>query len=124
MVRFSLGELLSTTAAGPSTPPLKPAFEKGCNSPDSDLWSREDSQVARFVFFDYAGTKNEAAKNNLRQRSPTLREELATFAFTDPGLANWPLAEKQAEVQKALAAVSDDTEAVAEGSVESGQFSS
>jgi hypothetical protein len=38
---------------------------------------------------------------------------MATFAFTDPGLANWPLAEKQAEVQKALAAVPDDTEAVA-----------
>ncbi|MBL7040915.1 MAG: hypothetical protein ISR77_19935 [Pirellulaceae bacterium] len=68
----------------------------------------------RFVFFDYAGKKNEAAKADLRGRAQTLLEELTTFAFSDPSLANWPLSQKQAEIQQVLASVPEDKEAVAQ----------
>ncbi len=57
----------------------------------------------RFVFFDYAGKKNDAAKADLRARAQALRAELTTFAFTDPSLARWPLTQKLAEVRQALA---------------------
>jgi hypothetical protein len=57
--------------------------------------------------------KPETAESDLRRRSETLREELAAFAFTDPGLADWPLAEKQAEIRRVLASVPDDTQAAA-----------
>jgi hypothetical protein len=62
----------------------------------------------RFVFFDYTGTKNADAMANLRSRSGELLKELTTFQFTDPSLANWNLAEKQAEVRKMLALVPED----------------
>jgi hypothetical protein len=65
----------------------------------------------RFVFFDYAGKKNEAAKADLPARAPALVRNLATFAFTDPSLAQWPLPQKQAEVRKALAFIPADKEA-------------
>jgi hypothetical protein len=68
----------------------------------------------RFVFFDYAGQKNTAAKADLRGRAQTLLQELATFAFTDPSLANWPLPQKQADIQRALAALPEDQEAAAQ----------
>jgi hypothetical protein len=64
----------------------------------------------RFVFFDHAGKKNDAAKADLQKRAPTLARELAAFAFTDPSVAQWPLAQKQAEVRRALASVPDDKE--------------
>jgi hypothetical protein len=67
----------------------------------------------RFIFFDFAGIKNEAAQKDLRGRAAALRQELSEFAFTDAGLAQWPLAQKQAEVQKALALLPDDKEAAA-----------
>ena len=68
----------------------------------------------RFVFFDHAGTTNDVAKADLRKRAPTLLGELETFAFTDPDLAQWPLADKQAEVEQVLALVPDDKEAAAQ----------
>lgn len=68
----------------------------------------------RFVFFDYAGTENQAAKADLRGRAQTLQEELASFAFTDPSLANWPLTQKEAEIQQVLASVPEDKEAAAQ----------
>ena len=68
----------------------------------------------RFVFVDYAGTKNEAAKADLRGRAQTLLEELTTFAFTDPSLAHWPLPQKQAEIRQVLASVPEDKEAAAQ----------
>jgi hypothetical protein len=64
---------------------------------------KPDLRDFRFVFFDYAGTKNEAAKADLRGRAKPLLQELAAFAFTDPSVANWPLPHKQAELQRALA---------------------
>jgi hypothetical protein len=62
----------------------------------------------RFVFFDYTGKKNADAMADLRARSGELLKDLATFQFTDPSLANWNLAEKQAEVRKMLALVPED----------------
>ena len=68
----------------------------------------------RFVFFDYAGEKNESAKADLRGRAQSLLEELTTFAFIDPSLAKWPLSQKQAEIQQVLAFVPEDKEAAAQ----------
>jgi hypothetical protein len=68
----------------------------------------------RFVFFDYAGKKNESAQADLRERAQTLLQELAAWAFSDPGLANWPLPQKQAEIQRALASLPEDKEAAAQ----------
>jgi len=65
----------------------------------------------RFVFFDYAGMKNDAAKADLEERAQTLLGELKTLAFTAPDLANWPLAQKQAEIQRVLASVPGDKKA-------------
>ena len=67
----------------------------------------------RFIFFDYAGKKNETAKADLRGRAQKLLEELTNFAFTDPSVAEWPLAQKQAEVERVLKSVPDDKEAAA-----------
>ncbi|MDY0168989.1 MAG: hypothetical protein RBS80_20780 [Thermoguttaceae bacterium] len=75
---------------------------------------KPDLRDFRFVFFDYAGKTNEVAKTDLQARAPSLLRELADFAFTDPNLARWPLAEKQAEVEKVLALVPDDKEAAAQ----------
>lgn len=68
----------------------------------------------RFVFFDYAGRKNETAKADLRGRAKPLLDELTTLAFTDPSLANWPLAQKRAEIQQTLASLPEDKKAVAQ----------
>ncbi len=67
----------------------------------------------RFLFLDYAGSKNASAKANLGGRAQALRQELAAFPFTDPLLANWPLSQKQAEIQHALATLPTDKEAAA-----------
>ncbi|NLF69081.1 MAG: hypothetical protein GX575_08490 [Candidatus Anammoximicrobium sp.] len=80
---------------------------------DTVLTLKPDRRDFRFVFFDYAGQKNEAAKAALRGRAERLRQELAAFAFTDPSLANWPLPQKQAELQQSLASLPQDVEAAA-----------
>ncbi|NUQ65255.1 MAG: hypothetical protein HUU20_22540 [Pirellulales bacterium] len=67
----------------------------------------------RFVFFDYAGKKNEAAKADLRGRAQSLVQELKTLEFTDPGLAQWPLPQRLAEVRQALASSPADPETAA-----------
>jgi hypothetical protein len=68
----------------------------------------------RFVFFDYAGTKNEAAQADLRRRAPRLLQELTTFAFTAPSLAGWSLPQKQAELRQAFASLQADKNVVAQ----------
>jgi hypothetical protein len=74
---------------------------------------KPDLRDFRFVFFDYAGKKNEAAKADLLGRARALLQELAGFAFTDPSLAHWPLAQKQAEIRQMLARGPEEKEAVA-----------
>ncbi|MBM3791880.1 MAG: hypothetical protein FJW35_16225 [Acidobacteria bacterium] len=67
----------------------------------------------RFAFFDYAGQKNEAARVDLQGRARALQQELATFVFTDASLAHWPPPQKQAEIQRVLAAVPEEKKAAA-----------
>lgn len=78
------------------------------------LTLKPDLRDFRFVFFDYAGKKNAAAKADLQGRAQSLLQGLATFAFTDPSLANWPLPQKQAEIQRALALLPKDKESPAQ----------
>jgi hypothetical protein len=94
-----------TTAAG---------FTVASYGIETVLTLKPDLRDFRFVFFDYAGKKNEAAKADLQGRAVRLQEELATFAFTDPSLAAWPLPQKQAELQRALASLPEDQEAAAQ----------
>lgn len=63
----------------------------------------------RFIFFDYAGTKNAEAMASLRGRADSLLKQLATFEFTDPSLTGWDLPQRQEEVKRLLAAVPGDT---------------
>jgi len=67
----------------------------------------------RFVFFDYKGTKNETAMADLRQRAGGLLHELAAFSFTDQGIANWPLAQKQQQIARVLAGMPGEQETAA-----------
>lgn len=59
----------------------------------------------RFVFFDYKGTKNEAAIADLRSRAESLQQKLAAMEFVDTSVATWPLARKQAEITALLASM-------------------
>lgn len=67
----------------------------------------------RFVFFDFSGTKNDAATADLRARAGGLQQQLATFPFADPGVAGFPLLQKQQEIQQVLAAMPNEKEAAA-----------
>ncbi len=105
------------TGAGPCavlwipTQTEKAGFTVGSYGIETAFTLKPDLCEFRFVFFDYAGKTNEVAKADLRGRAPALLGELADFAFTDPTLTQWPLAEKQAEVEQVLALVPDDKEA-------------
>jgi hypothetical protein len=92
----------------------KAGFTVGSYGIETVLTLKPDLRDFRFVFFDYAGKKNEAANADLRGRAKTLLQKLASFAFTDPSLANWPLPQKQAEIQRALASLPGDKEAAAQ----------
>lgn len=92
----------------------KAGFTVGSYGIETGLTLQPALRDFRFIFFDYAGTKNEAAKADLRSRAPSLLQQLTAFAFTDPSLANWPLPQKQAEVQQALSALPEDKDAAAQ----------
>lgn len=92
----------------------KVGFNVGSYGTDTVLDLKPALRDFRFVFFDYAGQKNEAAMADLQGRAQPLQQELATFPFTDPIIARWPLAQKQAEVQQALALVPEEKEASAQ----------
>ncbi len=108
------------TGAGPCAVLWLPAqtekagFNVGGYGIDTVFQLQPELRDFRFVFFDYAGKTNDVAKADLRKRAPALLDELADFAFTDPLLARWPLAEKQAEVEQVLALVPDDKHAAAQ----------
>jgi hypothetical protein len=78
---------------------------------DTRLTLNPDVRDARFVFFDFAGTKNADAMQELRERAPALRAQAATLSFTDPSLLDWPLADKQAEADRLVENAGDDGEA-------------
>lgn len=67
----------------------------------------------RFLFFDFAGKKNEEAKSSIRSRAPNLRAELASFPFFDPSVVNWPLPQKRAELQEMLTKLPTEKNAAA-----------
>jgi len=92
---------------------VKAGFSVGSYGTDTTFDLQPTLRDFRFIFFDDAGVKNEAARADLQARGPALRQELAAFAFTDPVLTAWPLAQKQADVQRFLALVPDDREAAA-----------
>ncbi|MCK5802415.1 MAG: hypothetical protein KAI66_06265 [Lentisphaeria bacterium] len=68
----------------------------------------------RFVFFDYKGTKNEAAEADLRARADALLAKLPTFSFAVDGIASWPLARKRQEIARVLAAMPDERKVAAQ----------
>jgi len=92
----------------------KAGFTVGSYGIETMLTLKPAGRDFRFVFFDYAGRKNDAAQADLRGRAQRQREELAAFAFTDPGIANWPLPQKQAELRQALASLPEDRETAAQ----------
>lgn len=102
------------TGAGPcsmlwqSSEVEKVSFTVGAYGIDTNFTLKPMLRDFRFVFFDYTGTKNADAMASLRARSGDLLKELATFQFTDPSLATWDFAEKQAELRKMLAAVPEE----------------
>lgn len=67
----------------------------------------------RFIFFDWAGTKNEAAKTDIQKRAPDLLRQLATFPFTDPAVAQWPLDREKSEIERTFASVPGNEETAA-----------
>ena len=62
----------------------------------------------RFVFFDQARLTNAEAQADLKARAPQLQQELAAFTFADSAVVGWPLAEKQEEVRRLLAAIPEE----------------
>jgi len=101
------------SALWPGSQADKVSFTVGSYGIDTAMELKPQLRDFRFVFFDYAGTKNEAATADLRGRADGLLQQLATFPFADPSVANFPLAQKQQEIQPMLAAMPDEKEAVA-----------
>jgi hypothetical protein len=91
----------------------KVGFSVGSYGIDTTMDLKPQSRDFRFVFFDHKGTKNEAAIADLRQRAEGLLRELASFPFTDPSIADWPLASKQQQIAQMLATMPDEQEAAA-----------
>jgi hypothetical protein len=92
----------------------KATFTVGSYGTDTRFQLKPGRRDVRFVFFDYAGQKNAAARADLARRAAGLVDELGRFAFTDPALAQWPLAAKQAEIRRVLAAVAADASTAAQ----------
>ncbi len=91
----------------------KVGFTVGGYGIDTVMALKPQLRDFRFVFFDYKGTKNEAAMADLRGRADGLLAQLATFPFADPSVAKFPLADKQQEIQKVLATMPQEKEAAA-----------
>ena len=98
----------SCSALWPGNQASKVSFTVGSYGTDTAMVLNPKLLDLRFVFFDYAGKKNETAIADLRQRADGLLRELATFPFTDQSIANWPLAQKQQEIAQVLARMPDE----------------
>ena len=92
----------------------KAGFTVGSYGIDTLFQLKPDQRDFRFVFFDYAGEKNATARVDLRGRAQSLLKELRSFTFADPTLAQWPLAQKQAEIQQVLKLLPPDKQLAAE----------
>ncbi len=91
----------------PGTQTTRASFTVGSYGTSTALGLKPQRRDFRLVFFDYAGTKNEAAIADLRQRADGLLRELASFSFADQSIANWPLAQKQQQIAQVLARMPD-----------------
>ena len=87
----------------PGTQVDKVGFTVGSYGIDTAMELKPRRRDLRFVFFDYKGTRNEAAMTDLRRRADDLVRELAAFPFTDQDIANWPLDQKRQQVAGVLA---------------------
>ena len=96
------------SALWPGSQTSKVRFTVGSYGTDTAMGLKPKLRDFRFVFFDYAGKKNATATADLRQRAEGLLRELATFPFTDRGIANWPLVQKQREIAQVLATMPDE----------------
>jgi len=67
----------------------------------------------RFIFIDFAGTRNDNATRDVRRRAEDLVRGLPGFRFGDAGVADWPMAERQQDIGRILAAMPDEKEAAA-----------
>jgi hypothetical protein len=83
-------------------------FTVGAYGIDTHFTLKPGQRDFRFVFFDFAHNKNADALASLRGRGEALLQELTSFQFTDPSLANWSLPAKQEELRQMLTAVPDD----------------
>lgn len=100
-------------ALWPASQANKVSFTVGGYGIDTVMDLKPQLRDFRFVFFDYKGTKNEAAQADLRGRATGLLQQLATFSFADPSVAGFPLQQKQEEIRQVLAAMPDEQEAAA-----------
>ena len=92
----------------PGSQATKVAFTVGGYGTRTAMDLKPQRRDFRFIFFDYAGTKNATAIADLRKRADGLLRELPTFPFTDQAIAKWPLAHKQRQIAQMLAKMPDE----------------
>ena len=92
----------SCSVLWPGAQTNKVGFTVGSYGTDTAMELDPALRDFRFVFFDYKGTKNEAAMADLRQRAGGLLQELAAFQFTDQDTAGWPLEQKRQMADRVL----------------------
>ncbi len=93
---------------------LKVSFVVGSYGTDIVMDLQPAQRDFRFIFMDYAGTKNAVAMQDWRTRAEAWRQELESFDFTDPSLLAWPLQAKQAEIQQLCARLPQETQKAAQ----------
>lgn len=104
----------SCSVLWPGSQTDKASFTVGSYGTETAMSLKPQLRDFRFVFFDYAGKKNQAAIADLRQRADGLLRELTTFPFADQSIANWPLAQKQQEIAQVLTRMPNEQEAAAQ----------
>lgn len=97
----------------PPQQPSKATFTVASYGIDTVLDMDPRQRDLRFVFIDFAGTRNDASMEHLRNRAKDLVQGLAGFRFGDAGVAEWPLAEKQKDIDGILAAMPAEKESAA-----------
>jgi len=93
---------------------LKVSFAVGSYGTDTVMDLQPQQRDFRFIFMDFAGTKNAVARQDWQTRADAWRQKLANFNFTDPRLLAWPLQAKQAELQQLLERLPPETQKAAQ----------